>query len=66
MDFEHGFWRIVDMIPMLRDLGWEDEVDRVSQVLHLFPAHDSDNGFLGVCKSLVALNEDLLEDPPPT
>ena len=26
-----------DMIPMLRELGWEDEVDRVSRVLQPVP-----------------------------
>lgn len=26
-----------DMIPMLRELGWEDEVDRVSRILQQFP-----------------------------
>lgn len=55
-----------DMIPMLRELGWEDEVDRVSRVLSHFPAYDSDNRFLSLCKSLLALNKDLLEDPPPS
>jgi hypothetical protein len=51
-----------DMIPMLRELGWEDEVDRVSQVLHRFPSYDSNNRFLGLCKSLTVLEK----DPPPT
>src|SRR5277367_53089 len=30
-----------DMVPMLRELGWEDEVDRVSHVLGHFPPYDS-------------------------
>ncbi len=35
-----------DMIPMLRELCWDDEVDRVFQVLNHFPPYNSDNKFL--------------------
>jgi hypothetical protein len=51
-----------DMIPMLRELGWEDEVGRVSQVLSDFPPHDSNDKFLSSCKSLLILKK----DPPPS
>jgi hypothetical protein len=47
-----------DMVPMLTDLGWHDEADRVSEVLHHFPPHDSHNRFLGACKSLILLEND--------
>jgi hypothetical protein len=30
-----------DTIPMLQELGWEDEVDRVSEILHRFPPYNS-------------------------
>jgi hypothetical protein len=51
-----------DMIPMLRELGWMDEVDRVSQVLERLPAYDSNDRFLSLCKSVVVLDK----GSPPT
>jgi hypothetical protein len=51
-----------DMIPILKELGWEDEVDRVSQILHRFPPYDSNNKFLSLCKSLLVVEK----DPPPS
>jgi hypothetical protein len=51
-----------DMIPMLRELGWEDDIGRVSQLLRDFPPHDSNNKFLSLCKSLLVLEK----DPPPS
>jgi hypothetical protein len=50
-----------DTIPMLKELGWNDEADRVSQVLHDFPPHHSNDRFLSECRSLLALEN----DPPP-
>lgn len=50
-----------DMIPILTELGWQDEVYRVSQVLRRFPPHESDKGFLALCKSLLVIEN----DPPP-
>ena len=50
-----------DMIPILTELGWQDEVYRVSQVLRRFPPYESDTGFLALCKSLLVIEK----DPPP-
>jgi hypothetical protein len=47
-----------DIIPMLKELGWKDEVDRVSQGLHDFSPYDSNDRFLNVCKSLLVLEGD--------
>ena len=50
-----------DMIPMLAELGWVDEVREVSQVLSRFPPFDSNEKFLSLCKSFIVLEK----DPPP-
>lgn len=51
-----------DMIPMLKELGWEDEVDQVSQILDYFPAYESNDQFLRLCKSLLVVDK----APPPS